>query len=46
MAHQTAVRLENLLHETSMERTVEIYRMLGDMGFGREIVGIFGKQKR
>ena len=46
ISHQTAVRLENLLHETSMERTVEIYRMLGDMGFGREIVGIFGKQKR
>jgi hypothetical protein len=23
---------------------VEIYRMLGDMGFGREIVGIFRKR--
>lgn len=40
-AHQTAVRLENLFHEISMERTVEIYRMLGEMGFGREVVGVF-----
>lgn len=42
-AHRTAVCLENLFHDISMERTVEIYRMLGDMGFGREIVGIFKK---
>lgn len=45
MAHKTSVRFENLLHEISMERTVEIYRMLGDMGFGREIVGIFCMKK-
>lgn len=43
-AHKMAVRMENMLHEVSMERTVEIYRMLGDMGFGREIVGIFKKK--
>ncbi len=43
-AHKAMVRLENLIHEISMERTVEIYRMLGDMGFGREIVGIFRKR--
>jgi hypothetical protein len=42
-AHKTAVCLENLFHDISMERTVEIYRMLGDMGFGRKIVGIFKK---
>ncbi len=41
MTHKTSVRMENLFHEISMERTVEIYRMLADMGFGREIVGIF-----
>lgn len=40
-SHNATVRLENLLHDISMERTVEIYRMLGDMGFGREIVGVF-----
>ena len=42
-AHKTAVCLENLFHDISLERTVEIYRMLGDMGFGREIVGVFKK---
>lgn len=42
--HKASVRLEKLLHEVSMERTVEIYRMLGDMGFGREIVGVFKKE--
>ena len=45
-AHQTTVRLEYLLHEISMERQVEIYRMLGDMGFGREIVGVFKKRQQ
>lgn len=44
--HRTTVRLENLLHDVSMERTVEIYRMLGDMGFGREIVGVFRKSDK
>lgn len=43
-AHKSTVRLENLFHDISMERTVEIYRMLGDMGFGREIVGVFKKK--
>lgn len=42
-AHRTAVCLENLFHDISMERAVEVYRMLGDMGFGREIVGVFKK---
>ena len=42
-AHQAAVRMENLLHEISPERTVEVYRLLGEMGFGREIVGVFRK---
>lgn len=42
-AHKAAVCLENLFHDISLERTVEIYRMLGDMGFGREIVGVFRK---
>lgn len=42
-AHKASVCLETLFHDTSLERTVEIYRMLGDMGFGREIVGVFKK---
>lgn len=43
-AHRTAVCLETLFHDISMERAVEVYRMLGDMGFGREIVGVFKKK--
>lgn len=43
-AHKSAVCLENLFHDISMERTVEIYRMLGEMGFGREVVGVFRKK--
>ncbi len=43
-AHKATVCLETLFHDISMERTVEIFRMLGDMGFGREIVGIFRKK--
>ena len=44
VAHKSAVCLENLFHDISIERTVEIFRMLGDMGFGREIVGVFKKK--
>lgn len=44
-AHNTAVRLENLFHVLAPEKTVEMYRILGDMGFGREIVGVFRKRK-
>lgn len=43
-SHKSMVCLENLFHDISVERTVEIFRMLGDMGFGREIVGVFKKK--
>lgn len=42
--HKSTVCLENLFHDISIERTVEIFRMFGDMGFGREIVGVFRKK--
>ncbi|HJC23164.1 MAG TPA: class I SAM-dependent methyltransferase [Candidatus Eisenbergiella merdavium] len=42
-AHRTAVRLENLFHTLSVKETIELYRILGNMGFGREIVGVFRK---
>lgn len=32
-------------HDISMERTAGLYRILEDMGFGREIVGIFKKRE-
>ena len=43
-AHNAMVCLQNMFHDISMERAVEIYRMLGDMGFGREVVGVFRKK--
>lgn len=33
-----------LYRKRKIKRTVEIYRMLGDMGFGQENVGIFKKK--
>lgn len=42
--HKASVCLETLFHDVSLERTVDIYRMLGEMGFGREIVGVFAKK--
>lgn len=44
--YNATVRLANLMHDISLEKTIEIYRCLGDMGFGREICGVFRlKQK-
>ncbi len=34
-----------LFHDISIERTVAIYRMTGDMRFGRKIVGVFIKKQ-
>ena len=44
-AHQATVYLENLFHTCSIEDTLKVYRTLGNMGFGREIVGIFRKNQ-
>lgn len=38
------IELENLMHEISPEKTLETFRLLGEMGFGREIIGIFKKK--
>lgn len=35
------LRIENMLHELSAEKTNEIMRLFGQMGLGRELVGIF-----
>lgn len=39
--YQAKIRIENMLHQISMEKTHEIMRQLGQMGLGRELVGIF-----
>lgn len=38
------IDLENLMHGISPEKTLEIFRLLGELGFGREIIGIFKKK--
>lgn len=35
------VELENLLHNISPEKALEVFRLLGEMGLGREIIGLF-----
>ena len=39
--YRAKIRLENMLHEISLEKTNEIMRQFGQMGLGRELVGIF-----
>lgn len=38
------VELENLLHSISPEKTLEVFKILGEMGMGRELIGIFRKK--
>lgn len=42
-AHLQRVRVENLLHNISPEKTNALYEILSDMGLGRQIIGIFKK---
>lgn len=39
--HLTRVSIENMLNNISPERTNIIYEQLGEMGLGREIIGLF-----
>lgn len=39
--YEARVYLENLMMDISMEKFVEISRLLGEMGFGRTVTGIF-----
>lgn len=38
---KTAFKIENMLHDLSMEDTVNIMRLFANMGLGRELLGIF-----
>lgn len=35
------LQLENMIHDISVEQSLQLFRILGDMGFGREIIGVF-----
>lgn len=39
--HQSRVQLENLMHATSMDGLLNIYRELAKMGLGRQIMALF-----
>jgi hypothetical protein len=41
--HFARIAQENYLHGISPMKTIEMYRILGDMGVGRQIIGIFKK---
>ena len=38
------VQLEKMMNDISPEKSLEIFRLLGQMGFGREIIGVFKKR--
>lgn len=35
------IELENLMHELDVEKALNVYKLLGEMGLGREIIGVF-----
>jgi len=41
--HFARVRQEILFHNISPQKTIELFRVFGEMGLGREIVGVFRK---
>ncbi|MFW5669467.1 MAG: class I SAM-dependent methyltransferase [Acetivibrio ethanolgignens] len=41
--YKAKVELENIMHRISPEKSLEVFRILGEMGLGREIIGIFRK---
>ena len=42
--HKARVKIENILHSISPDKTNELYQILAEMGLGREIIGFFKKQ--
>lgn len=42
--YRAKLELENLMHEISPEKSIDVFRALGQMGLGREIIGIFKKK--
>lgn len=37
--------VENLMHEISPEKSLVVFRTLGEMGLGRRIIGIFKRKE-
>ena len=43
--HHARVDLENFMHEISPEKTLEVFRILGEMGLGRKVICLFRIKK-
>ena len=39
--HQARLDIENLIHATSLDKTVELFKCLADLGIGRQILGFY-----
>lgn len=42
-SHLQRLKVENLMNNISVEKTIEIYRILAQMGLGRQIISVFFK---
>lgn len=40
-AHKSRVELDNFFHETSPEKTIDMYRAMAELGIGRQIISFF-----
>lgn len=40
------IDIENFMNELSIEKTLEIFRLLGEMGLGREVICLFKKKEK
>ena len=41
LAHFQRLKVENIMNDISLEKTVDIYRILAEMGLGRQIASVF-----
>lgn len=39
--YRAKLQLENMMHDISPKKALDVFRTLGEMGFGREIIGVF-----
>jgi 2-polyprenyl-3-methyl-5-hydroxy-6-metoxy-1,4-benzoquinol methylase/RimJ/RimL family protein N-acetyltransferase len=44
-AHLQRITIENIIHRVSIEKTNDFYESLADLGMGRQIIGVFVKEK-
>lgn len=43
--HVARMRWENLLHDISLEKSIALYEKMADLGIGRNLLGVYRKQK-